>query len=93
MTLVEIHLIRILQKTVHIQLFSKKQNKIWVEEGGDNTPLGLYLNIDFDLKRIILKPSQDWFRLHPGNNVDIKLLQQEANIYNNLIEQYDNFVH
>ena len=72
-----------------LQLFSKKANREWVKQGAANSPLGLYLDIDFELKQTILKPSSDWFRLHPDNNVDIKLLQQEANIYNNLIEQYD----
>ena len=72
-----------------LQLFSKKANKEWVNQGVANSPLGLYLDIDFELKRTVLKPSTDWFRLHPGKNVDIKLLQQEAMIYNNLIEQYD----
>ena len=72
-----------------LQLFSKKANALWVKQGGANSPLGLYLDIDFELKQTILQPSSDWFRLHPGNNVDVKLLQQEANIYNNLIEQYD----
>ena len=72
-----------------LQLFSKKLNKRWVEQGAANSPLGLYLDIDFELKQTVVKPSKDWFRLHPDKNVDIKLLQQESNIYNNLIEQYD----
>ena len=72
-----------------LQLFSKKLNKIWIEEGAANSPLGIYLDIDFDLKQTIIKPSQDWFRLHPEKNVDINLLQKESAIYNNLIEQYD----
>ena len=72
-----------------LKLFSKKQNKIWIENGAANTPLGLYLDIDFELKQTVIKPSQDWFRLHPEQNVDINLLQQESSIYNNLIEQYD----
>ena len=72
-----------------LKLFSKKLNKLWADKGKANSPLGLYLNIDFDLKQTIIKPSQDWFRLHPEPNVDIKLLQQESAIYNNLIEHYD----
>ena len=74
---------------ISLLLFSKKQNQIWVKEGSANSTLGLYLNIDFELQKTIIKPSKDWFRLHPEQNVDIKLLQQESSIYNNLIEQYD----
>tara|TARA_B100000214_G_C23816528_1_gene557595 strand:+ start:26 stop:589 length:564 start_codon:yes stop_codon:yes gene_type:complete len=72
-----------------LRLFSKKLNKFWVENGSSNSPLGIYLDIDFEIRKIQLKASEDWFRLHPNENVDIKLLQQESNIYNNLIEQYD----
>ena len=70
-------------------MFSKKQNKIWIKNGASNSTLGLYLNIDFELKQTVVKPSQDWYRLHPEQDVDINLLEQESSIYNNLIEQYD----
>ena len=73
----------------YCQTFILKQNKIWIENGAANSHLGLYLNIDFELKQTVIKPSQDWFRLHPEQNVDLNLLQQESSIYNNLIEQYD----
>ena len=70
-------------------MFSKRLNKIWAAQGAANSPLGLYLDIDFELKQTGIKASQDWYRLHPDKNVDMKLLQQESNIYNNLIEQFD----
>ncbi|AAZ58445.1 hypothetical protein PMN2A_0954 [Prochlorococcus marinus str. NATL2A] len=72
-----------------LQLFSQRLNKLWVEQGAANSPLGLYLDINFELKQTVIKPSEDWFRIHPDKNVDVRLLQQESNIYNNLIEQYD----
>ncbi|WP_269608932.1 class I SAM-dependent methyltransferase [Prochlorococcus marinus] len=72
-----------------LQLFSKKLNKQWIEKKASNSPLGIYLDIDFELKKTGIKPSQDWFRLHPEKNTDIKLLIQESNIYNNLIEEYE----
>ena len=71
-----------------LNLFSKRLNKLWAKKGSANSPLGLYLNIDFELKQTVIKPSQDWFRLHPEKNVNLKLLQEESAIYNNLIEQY-----
>ena len=64
-------------------------NKAWIKKGLSNSPLGLYLNIDFELKKTMIKPSQDWFRLYPEQNVDLNFLQQQSAIYNNLIEQYD----
>tara|TARA_Y100001968_G_scaffold312020_1_gene334739 strand:- start:1493 stop:2062 length:570 start_codon:yes stop_codon:yes gene_type:complete len=72
-----------------LQLFSKKLNKAWVKNGAANSPLGLYLDIDFELKSTAIKPSSDWYLLHPEKEVDVELLKQKSNIYNNLIEQYD----
>ena len=72
-----------------MQLFSKSLNEAWKKQGAANSPLGLYLDVDFELISTALKPSSDWFRLHPSKKVDLQLLQQEAAIYNNLIEQYE----
>jgi hypothetical protein len=54
-----------------------------------NSPLGLYLDVDIRLDHTILHPSDDWFRLHPEQPVDLDLLMQESNLYNNLILQYE----
>ena len=72
-----------------LKLFSKRLNRIWIEKGVSNSTLGLYLDIDFELTKITVKPSSDWFRMHPDPNVDIDLLKKESNIYNNLIEEYE----
>lgn len=72
-----------------LQLFSQRANLEWIESGAANSPLGIYLGVDFELQSVKLQPSQDWFRLHPQNPVDIDLLVQESNIHNNLIEQYE----
>ena len=72
-----------------LALFSKKQNKKWIANGASNSPLGMYLDIDFEIKKTIIKPSPDWFKLYPDKNVDVNLLHQKSKLYNNLIEQYD----
>ena len=71
-----------------LQLFSKKLNKSWIEQGASNSPLGIHLNVDFELRETVIKPSTHWFRLYPDENVDINLLQRESALYNNLIEEY-----
>lgn len=71
-----------------LKLFSKRLNKQWIEEGLSNSPLGLYLDVDFEVKKTVITASSDWFRLHPGKEVDVELLQLESRIYTNLIEQY-----
>jgi hypothetical protein len=35
-----------------LALFSKKENRRWMQTGAPNTPLGLYLDVDFELRRI-----------------------------------------
>lgn len=72
-----------------LQLFSQEENRQWMEAGASNSPLGIYLNVDFELRSTIYKPSPDWFRLHPEQPVDIDLLIRESNIYNNLIEEIE----
>ena len=73
-----------------LQLFSKKNNLKWIQLGAANSPLGIYLDIDFDLIRTEIKPSADWFNLHPEEREKLNLnrLIQESKIYCNLIEQY-----
>ena len=73
-----------------LQLFSKKENLRWVQSGAANSTLGIHLDIDFDLIRTDIKPSADWFNLHPEEREKVNLdrLIQESKIYCNLIEQY-----
>ena len=35
-----------------LALFSKRENRQWQETGVPNTPLGLYLDVDFELRRV-----------------------------------------
>jgi hypothetical protein len=71
-----------------LALFSKRLNREWLAQGNANSPLGLYLDVDFELVSTTLKPSTHWYRLHPGPPVDMDLLLRESAVYNNLIEEY-----
>ena len=77
------HISRILEVTDSLGL-----NREWAEKKYANTPLGLYLDVDFELEKIDVTPSDDWFRLHPEKPVDTHLLMTESALYNNLISQY-----
>jgi hypothetical protein len=70
-----------------LTLFSKRANRDWIKSGASNSPLGIYLDVDFEIARTEWKPSADWFRLHPSPQVDLEELMREAAIYNNLIEE------
>jgi Tfp pilus assembly protein PilF len=72
-----------------LSLFSQRLNQKWIEEQAANSPLGLYLGVNFELIETIYKPSSSWFDLHPEPEVDIELLLSESTYYNNLIEQIE----
>ena len=56
-----------------LKLFSKKNNKRWIKAGAANSPLGIHLNIDFELIKTEITPSQDWFILHPEEREGLNL--------------------
>jgi hypothetical protein len=70
-----------------LSLFSQRLNREFIERRVSNSPLGLYLGVDFELIEARFKPSDTWFRLHPGPEVDLEKLLFEGSIYNNLIEE------
>ena len=72
-----------------LEMFSKRHNKLKINENASDTPLGLYLDVDFEIRSIRIEPSNHWYRLHPGKNINVPLLIQESEIYNGLIQQYD----
>lgn len=70
-----------------LQLFSKKANTGWAKQGAANTPLGHYLNVDFDIENVeqILDPM--W-----GQRMNAKKLTQQdlmfaTKSYNNVIKE------
>jgi hypothetical protein len=72
-----------------MSLFSQKSNRAWIEQGASNSPLGIYLDVDFELVKTSFTPSQVWRNRYPNHQQDLNLLVRENNIYNNLIEQVD----
>lgn len=72
-----------------LSLFSQRLNRKWVEEKAANSPLGFYLNVDFEVIETYYTPSSHWFTLHPESEVDVELLLSESIFYNNLIEQIE----
>lgn len=72
-----------------LSLFSQTLNREWIEKKAANSPLGLYLDVDFELIETYYTPSSHWFTLHPESEVDLALLLSESVFYNNLIEQIE----
>ena len=70
-----------------LSLFSQRLNRQWVAAGASNTPLGIYLGVDYELVETRYRPSAHWFRLHPGPKVDFEHLLSESALHDNLIEE------
>jgi hypothetical protein len=68
-------------------LFSQRLNREWIARGFSNSPLGVYLGVDFELVDLKLEPSELWFRLHPERPVDTNALVTQSALYNNLIRE------
>jgi hypothetical protein len=68
-------------------LFSQRLNRHWIAKGFSNSPLGIYLGIDFELVYMKLEPSELWYTLHPERPVDGQIFVQQSALFNNLIEE------
>ncbi len=68
-------------------LFSQRLNRHWIAQGFSNSPLGIYLGIDFELSDLKVEASELWFRLHPQRPVNVPFLMQQSALYNNLIQE------
>ncbi len=70
-------------------MFSKKLNKQWQANGDATTPLGLYLDVDFELVETLYLPSELWYEREHDRSDDIDYLLQQSALYNHLITEVD----
>ncbi len=75
-----------------LAMFSKRLNREWQANGYATTPLGLYLDVDFEWVTVCYVGSNVWERLRFGKTDEekrsLKLLEQSA-FFNNLIDEVD----
>ena len=72
-----------------LSMFSQSLNRQWQQQGNASTPLGLYWDVNFELKETQFVPSELWDRWkrdRPGDDMD---LLQQSSLYNNLIREVD----
>ena len=43
-----------------LELFSQAKNREWAAQGRANTPLGLYLDVDFEVVSVNMRPDEPW---------------------------------
>jgi hypothetical protein len=71
------------------ELFSQKNNREWKERGGSNTPLGMYLNIDFQTKRKEIVVVDSWYAKLKSGQVSDSELRFAIEHYNNVVKQIE----
>lgn len=69
-------------------LFSKRMNQQWIDGGYANSPLALYLDVDFEISDVkqILDPA--WSKKLQDNQVSQSDLAHAARTYNNVVREY-----
>jgi hypothetical protein len=68
-----------------LEMFSQKRNREWRKKGIPNTPLGLYLGVDFEIVSFDVLPDEPWrSRLQKGK-IKPAELQEAMRLYNNVI--------
>jgi SAM-dependent methyltransferase len=69
------------------QMFSKAKNREWQDHGFANTPLALYLDVDFELDSVEVIPAEPWLsRLRAGDITSEELAHKGMHEFNILKE-------
>jgi hypothetical protein len=72
-----------------LELFSKKKNRAWAEAGLANTPLGLYLDVDFEIVRATMRPAAIWRERLKKGLVRESEFAEVVRHYNNVIREIE----
>ncbi len=70
-----------------LQLFSQARNREWAKRGIGNSPLGIYLDIDFEIVSVNMIPDRVWLGRLQGGELDSRGLAAAARQYNNVISE------
>lgn len=70
-------------------LFSQAKNREWLAKGVSNSPLGLYLDVDFvvDTESYLLE--EPWGHLYEQKKLPFADLQHAIRLYGNVIKQFE----
>jgi hypothetical protein len=70
-----------------MQLLSKKTNREWSAAGYANTPLGIYLDIDFEVASVEMMPDEPWLTQLRAKQITSDALADLAKHQNNIIKE------
>jgi hypothetical protein len=68
-------------------LFSQRLNREWIAQGISNSPLGIYLGIDFEVSDVKVIPSDLWYQMRKLLGMDDGALQLQSALCSNLVHE------
>jgi hypothetical protein len=71
-----------------LRFFDRKLNESWAQTGEANTPLGLYLGVDFELTATALTPTRKYSAGMKSGEITRAQFDEAATFYNNVISEY-----
>lgn len=71
-----------------LNLFDKKKCEEWIKQGYSNTPLALYLGVNFEMKACEGVFEDQWKKSYETGEISFEELQWAVKTYNNVVKQY-----
>ncbi|MBX9774634.1 MAG: hypothetical protein K2Y71_09485 [Xanthobacteraceae bacterium] len=72
---------------IGLLMFSQTANRYWIAAGGADTPLGIYLGIDFETVSVQRRLGEPWSGRFERGEITSADLDYAASTYNNVIQQ------
>ena len=70
-----------------LDLFSKTKNKDWGDKGFANSPLGLYLDVDFEIESVNYNLEPSWSQKLKAGDCTQEDVSQAICTYNNVVKE------
>ena len=70
-----------------MSLFSKRANREAIEHHGANTPLALYLNVDFEIEAVSFTMDPAWKVKYDAGLFTDDDMKEAVEAYNNVVEE------
>ncbi len=72
-----------------LELFSKARNREWANKGMANSPLGLYLDVDFEIVSVNMILDEPWLGRFNRKQISRDELTQAMRMHNNVVREID----
>lgn len=72
-----------------LELFSKAKNREWAAKGMANSPLALYLDVDFELVSVNMILDEPWLSRFTRKQLSREELTQAMRMHNNVVREID----